>query len=98
MKQMKTAYAIATTLIAAPHRPSDHTAAFGHSEPRNLARYPRTTGIVYATYRATVLKDVTIGTAPLHTMATKPAATIVQIAAAGAPCFALTPRITPANG
>src|SRR3954468_11034508 len=89
---------MATRFTAPPQRPRFHTASAVQPWPRRRAEKPSTTGMMYARYRATVLSDVTIGTAPLHAIAARLAATIAQMAGPGVPSLGCTRRKRFENG
>src|SRR5215831_8675452 len=97
-KQMKKAKAMAMALTTGPKRPRFQTAALGQSESARRARKPSATGMMYARYSATVLSEVTTGTASVQTMATMEARTIDQMADAGVPCVLFTDRRRRAQG
>src|SRR3954447_15008655 len=81
---------MATRFTAKPQCPTFQTASFVHDGEWPRARMPKITGMMYATYSATVLNDVTIGMAPDQTIAARLAPMIAQIAGPGVPCFLLT--------
>src|SRR4051794_22765637 len=88
-KQMNTVYTTAIQLTAVLARPSVQTASCLHC-PREPS--PSAIGTAYATYSATVLRDVTTGIAPDHAMAAADASTTIQMAGPGVPRFGLTRR------
>ena len=54
-----------------PHLPMFHSAAVVQDGEWLRARRPRITGMMYAKYSATVLSEVTTGTAPDQAIATR---------------------------